>query len=105
MGSIRFAKGHGTENDFVIIPDPAGRLKLTEEEIRFICDRRAGIGADGVLRVVKSQYVADWDGEPDLWFMDYHNHDGSVAEMCGNGVRVFARYLIENGLADGPMIE
>ena len=102
--SIRFAKGHGTENDFVIIPDPDGELKLTDDEVRFICDRRAGIGADGILRVVKSQYVADWDGEPDLWFMDYRNHDGSVAEMCGNGVRVFARFLIDTGLADGSMI-
>lgn len=102
--SIRFAKGHGTENDFVILPDPTGELKLTDDEVRFICDRRAGIGADGILRVVRSQYVADWDGEADLWFMDYRNHDGSVAEMCGNGVRVFARFLIDTGLADGPMI-
>lgn len=102
--SISFAKGHGTENDFVIIPDPDGELKLTDAEVRFICDRQAGIGADGILRVVRSQYVADWDGEPDLWFMDYRNHDGSIAEMCGNGVRVFARFLIDNGLADGPMI-
>lgn len=103
-GAISFAKGHGTENDFVIIPDPDGKLRLTDAEVRFICDRRAGIGADGILRVVRSQYVADWDGEPDLWFMDYRNHDGSVAEMCGNGVRVFARFLIDNGLADGPVI-
>ncbi|GAB3925655.1 diaminopimelate epimerase [Microlunatus endophyticus] len=102
--SIGFAKGHGTENDFVIIADPEGELKLSDDDVAFICDRRAGIGADGVLRVVRSQYVPDWGGDQDLWFMDYRNHDGSTAEMCGNGVRVFARYLIENGLADGPMI-
>ncbi|WP_230208306.1 diaminopimelate epimerase [Microlunatus sp. Gsoil 973] len=108
MGStgraISFAKGHGTENDFVIIPDPEGALKLTDDDVAFICDRRAGIGADGVLRIVRSEYVPDWDGDPGLWFMDYRNHDGSVAEMCGNGVRVFARYLIENGLAEGRTI-
>ena len=103
--SIDFAKGHGTENDFVIIPDPQGLLKLSEEDVAFICDRRAGIGADGVLRVVRAEFEADWDGDPGLWFMDYRNHDGSVAEMCGNGVRVFARYLIENGLAEGPVID
>lgn len=105
MRSISFAKGHGTENDFVIIPDPDGAWKPTEEEVRFICDRRAGIGADGVLRVVRSEHVADWQGPPGLWFMDYRNHDGSIAQMCGNGVRVFARYLIDNGLADGPTID
>lgn len=105
MQPISFAKGHGTENDFVIIPDPDGVLELTEEQVRFICDRRAGIGADGVLRVVRSEYVTDWRGPSGLWFMDYRNHDGSIAEMCGNGVRVFARYLIDNGLAEGPMID
>jgi diaminopimelate epimerase len=104
MRSLSFAKGHGTENDFVIIPDPEGALKLTGDEIAWICDRRAGIGADGVLRVVRSQHVPDWDGAPDLWFMDYHNHDGSLAEMCGNGVRVFAHFLIKNGLAEPGMI-
>lgn len=105
MQPISFAKGHGTENDFVIIPDPEGALKLTEEEVRFICDRRAGIGADGVLRVVKSEHVADWQGPSGLWFMDYRNHDGSIAEMCGNGVRVFARYLLDNGLAEAPTVD
>jgi diaminopimelate epimerase len=102
--TIRFAKGHGTENDFVIIDDPDGALTLSAELVARICDRHAGIGADGILRVVKSQYVPDWDGEPDLWFMDYRNADGSIAEMCGNGVRVFARYLLDHGLVDGPMI-
>ena len=94
---MRFVKGHGTENDFVILPDPGGSLDLTPELVRAICDRRAGVGADGVLRVVRSKALGR-DGDPE-WFMDYRNADGSIAEMCGNGVRVFARYLVETGLA------
>jgi diaminopimelate epimerase len=104
VSSISFAKGHGTENDFVILPDPDGELLLYAEQVQAICDRRAGIGADGVLRVVRSQHVADWHGEDDLWFMDYHNADGSIAQMCGNGVRVFTKYLVDHGLADPPQV-
>ena len=85
-----FAKGHGTGNDFVILPDPDGRLTLTSALVATLCDRRFGIGGDGVLRVVR-------DGGD--WFMDYWNADGSLAEMCGNGVRVYARYLVDSGLA------
>jgi diaminopimelate epimerase len=93
-------KGHGTENDFVLLPDPDGSVHgdLGADLVRFLCDRHAGIGADGVLRVIegsKQPYVAD-GGE---WFMDYRNADGSIGEMCGNGIRVFARYLVEAGLA------
>ncbi|WP_367130858.1 diaminopimelate epimerase [Saccharothrix sp. HUAS TT1] len=88
---IEFLKGHGTENDFVVLPDPDGLLDLTEARVRALCDRQRGLGADGVLRVVRS------DVGP--WFMDYRNADGSIAEMCGNGVRVFVRYLVEAGLA------
>lgn len=99
---MRFLKGHGTENDFVILPDPDGELELPPSLVARICDRRAGVGADGVLRVVRAKLspeVADQAGEAE-WFMDYRNADGSVAEMCGNGVRVFARYLVEAGLAE-----
>lgn len=91
---MRFLKGHGTGNDFVVVPDHDDALGLTPELVRALCDRRFGIGADGVLRVVRS----DDDG----WFMDYRNSDGSLAEMCGNGARVFARYLAGQGL--GPKI-
>jgi diaminopimelate epimerase len=91
--SIPFVKGHGTENDFVLLPDTDDTLDLTPARVRALCDRRAGIGADGVLRVVR--------GADGMWFMDYRNADGSVAEMCGNGVRVFARYLLDQGLVDG----
>lgn len=98
---MRFVKGHGTENDFVVLPDPDGRLDLTEDAVRRICDRRAGLGADGILRVVPSALVADGApyAEQAHWFMDYRNADGSAAEMCGNGIRVFARYLVDRGLA------
>ncbi|MEU9021686.1 diaminopimelate epimerase [Actinomadura sp. NPDC048394] len=103
---MRFVKGHGTENDFVILPDPDGALDLTAEAVARLCDRRAGIGADGVLRVVRTKAMdLDGAGLDDAglgeaeWFMDYRNADGSIAEMCGNGTRVFARYLVDAGLA------
>jgi diaminopimelate epimerase len=92
-----FLKGHGTENDFVLLPDHDGTIHgdLGDDEmaarVRALCDRRAGIGGDGVLRVVR-----DGNG----WFMDYRNADGSLAEMCGNGIRVLARYLAEEGLVE-----
>jgi diaminopimelate epimerase len=93
---MRFVKGHGTENDFVVLPDPDGELDLAPGLVAALCDRRAGIGADGVLRVVRAKAVGR-PGEAE-WFMDYRNADGGVAEMCGNGVRVFARYLVDYGL-------
>jgi diaminopimelate epimerase len=99
---MRFLKGHGTENDFVILPDPDGEIDVSAALVAKICERRAGIGADGVLRVVRTKQcheVAEQASAAE-WFMDYRNADGSMAEMCGNGVRVFARYLIDAGLAD-----
>jgi diaminopimelate epimerase len=107
MGTDTFSwlKGHGTENDFVVLPDPDGSVhgELDAGLVRFLCDRHAGIGADGVLRVIegsKQSYVED-GGD---WFMDYRNADGSIAEMCGNGIRVFARYLADQGLTgDKPV--
>ena len=99
---LRFLKGHGTENDFVVLPDLDGRLELTADLVRRLCDRRAGIGGDGVLRVVPTALDADarqWADQAQ-WFMDYRNADGSVAEMCGNGVRVYARFLVREGLVD-----
>jgi diaminopimelate epimerase len=100
MDRLRVVKGHGTENDFVIVPDFDAALELTPELVRALCDRHAGIGADGVLRVVRSENapesVAISDEAP--YFMDYRNADGSAAEMCGNGVRVFVRYLQAVGI-------
>jgi diaminopimelate epimerase len=96
MGGIDFLKGHGTQNDFVLLPDPSGRLDLTAERVAALCDRRRGLGADGVLRAVRSEAIDQTSGGD--WFMDYRNADGSLAEMCGNGVRVFVRYLVDAGL-------
>ena len=126
---MRFAKGHGTENDFVILVDPDGGQGLSPGLAARLCDRRSGIGADGVLRAVRTTALT---GEAEIpgtgtntaetgsgsiaagngsssgpraapeWFMDYRNSDGSPAEMCGNGLRVFARYLAGRGLATGP---
>jgi diaminopimelate epimerase len=105
MATLHFTKGQGTGNDFVLYSDPDGRLPLTPQQIAAICDRHFGIGADGVIRAVRSTHLpegaealAEDDGAE--WFMDYYNADGSVAEMCGNGIRVYVRYLLESGLAE-----
>ncbi|GII86482.1 diaminopimelate epimerase [Sphaerisporangium siamense] len=106
---MRFVKGHGTENDFVILPDLDAGLDLHASLVARLCDRRAGIGADGILRVVPAKLspeageILDREGAPRggaEWFMDYRNADGGLAEMCGNGTRVFARYLVDSGLAE-----
>jgi diaminopimelate epimerase len=96
---IAFLKGHGTENDFVIVPDPENVIDLPPAAVAALCDRRAGIGGDGLLHVVRSAAhpeAGEMAAEAE-WFMDYRNGDGSIAEMCGNGVRVFARYLQRAG--------
>ena len=103
---MRFAKGHGTENDFVILPDPDDLFGLSATLAARLCDRHAGLGADGVLRVVRTAALGTADSaelfDSAEWFMDYRNADGSVAEMCGNGLRVFARFLLDHGMAEGP---
>ena len=103
MPELHFTKGHGTGNDFVLFADPDGDIDLTPEQIASICDRHFGVGADGVIRAVRSRSLPDGaaalaEDEAAEWFMDYHNSDGSLSEMCGNGIRVYARFLIENGL-------
>ncbi|MFE2060043.1 diaminopimelate epimerase [Streptomyces sp. NPDC059446] len=103
---ISFLKGHGTENDFVIVPDPDNALDLPASVVARLCDRRAGIGGDGLLHVVRSAAHPEARGmaEQAEWFMDYRNADGSIAEMCGNGVRVFAHHLRRAGLvAEGDL--
>lgn len=102
-----FAKGHGTGNDFVILPDPDGLLPLTSTLVAALCDRRRGIGADGVLRVVRTSAHPDAAslGDAAEWFMDYWNSDGSLAEICVNGVRVYSRYLVESGLVAAGQTE
>ena len=104
--SLEFTKGHGTGNDFVLVLDKFGQLDLSEAEIRKMCDRNFGIGADGliIVRPTKGSEVENLLSEEPAasWFMDYRNRDGSKAEMCGNGIRVFARYLLEHSLAEIP---
>ncbi|WP_136587942.1 diaminopimelate epimerase [Microbacterium hydrothermale] len=102
MSSLAFTKGHGTGNDFVVVADPDGELDLSDAQVAALCDRHFGIGADGLLRVVRSAAIregAEAAASGAEWFMDYRNADGSAAEMCGNGTRVFARYLTDTGLA------
>ena len=104
MSKILFTKGHGTGNDFVLVLDAEGALSLSKPQIAKICNRHFGVGADGLIRVVKSSALPEGKAilaeEPNaVWFMDYYNADGSTAEMCGNGIRVFARYLLDRGLA------
>ena len=112
MAELAFTKGHGTGNDFVLYLDPHGDQPLTADQIAKICDRHFGVGADGVIRVIRSEALQPGrellaEAPEAIWFMDYYNADGSIAEMCGNGTRVFARYLTEKGLvelADGETL-
>jgi diaminopimelate epimerase len=100
LNEVAFVKGHGTGNDFVVIPDVDGHLDLTAEQVRWLCDRHMGVGGNGVLRVVRTEHVpqvAEFAAVAEF-FMDYRNADGSLAEMCGNGARVFVRYLEATGL-------
>jgi len=101
--TLNFTKGHGTGNDFVLFSDPDGQIDLTPAQIRHLCDRHFGVGADGVIRAVRSRAIDEGAAilaeEPAAeWFMDYWNADGTPAEMCGNGIRVYVHYLISEGL-------
>ncbi len=102
---IAFTKGHGTGNDFVLYSDPDGDLELDATRLAALADRHFGIGGDGVIRAVRSASLPEGAAalaeDPDAeWFMDYHNADGSPAEMCGNGIRVYGAYLLAEGLLD-----
>lgn len=100
LSTLPFIKAHGTQNDFVVLIDVDDQLEdlgvLTPGLVAKLCDRRSGIGGDGFLRVVR----ANSDNPPgqQRWFMDYRNADGSIAEMCGNGIRVFAHVLASTEL-------
>ena len=102
--TLHFTKGHGTGNDFVLFSDPDGEIDLSPRQLATIADRHFGVGGDGVIRAVHSSKLAAGaaalaEDESAEWFMDYHNADGSPSEMCGNGIRVYAKFLVENGLA------
>lgn len=103
MSRIRFTKGHGTGNDFVLIADPDARLDLTAADFAGLADRRTGVGADGVIRAVRAASLDEVRAGEAVaagaeWFMDYRNSDGSLSEMCGNGIRVFGEFLVAEGL-------
>lgn len=103
MKSVRFTKGHGTGNDFILVENFDNQLNLGEAQIAWLCDRHFGVGADGLILVTRTESAPEvahlLQEEPNAeWFMDYRNADGSKAEMCGNGARVFARYLVDKQL-------
>lgn len=103
--TLTVTKAHGTGNDFVCVVDSNGTVPLGSDDVRFLCDRHTGVGADGVLRAVPTALEPQWahllgEDADAVWFMDYRNQDGSIAEMCGNGVRVFVDFLITQGLID-----
>jgi diaminopimelate epimerase len=89
---IEFQKMHGAKNDFVIFDDMKNSVSLSAAIVAHICNRREGVGADGLI-VARPSEQADF-------FMDYMNADGSLAEMCGNGIRCLAKYVFEKGLTD-----
>src|SRR4029453_422223 len=102
LGGVRFSKGHGTGNDFVLIADPDDQHTITPDQVAALCDRHRGIGGDGLIRAVPSRFLPEGrqllESDPAAeWFMDYRNGDGSLSEMCGNGVRVFVHFLIAEG--------
>lgn len=107
--AFAWLKGHGTENDFVLLPDADGSVHgtLAPAFVAALCHRRRGVGADGVLRVIRTELLrtveASAAASESEWFMDYRNADGSVSEMCGNGIRVFAKHLLDEGLATSPV--
>jgi diaminopimelate epimerase len=107
LSGLRFSKGHGTGNDFVLVADPEGTQAMGADHAATLCDRHRGIGADGLIRAVPSRFLPEGRellaAAPDAeWFMDYRNADGSLSEMCGNGVRVFVHFLRTEGLIDLP---
>lgn len=105
LSGLAYTKGHGTGNDFVLVLDPDGQNELSPDHVQALCDRHLGVGADGLIRVVPSAHLIEGrdlltEHPEATWFMDYRNADGSVSQMCGNGVRVFAHYLLTRGLVE-----
>ena len=108
----RVTKTHATGNDFVVYLDKSGKFEPTADEVRFLCDRHFGIGGDGLIRLTRPDFVSDLSDDQlsDVlaggakWFMDYRNADGSLAEMCGNGIRCVGKYAYDHGIVDKPQI-
>lgn len=108
VGPLEYAKGHGTGNDFVMVADPEDLQQISAEQVAAICNRHTGVGGDGLIRAVPSKYLPEGreilETQPMAeWFMDYRNADGSLSEMCGNGVRVFVHFLVSEKLVDLPL--
>lgn len=112
LSGLAFTKGHGTGNDFILVADPDNTLDVLPEQVAAACDRHLGVGADGFIRAIRSATLAEGrallaESADAEWFMDYRNGDGSISEMCGNGVRVFVHFLISRGfvtLDDGEAL-
>ena len=95
---LEFTKMHGLGNDFIVIDDRDSELDFDPDAIQWLCDRHFGVGADGLI-LVRPATVQGAD-----FFMAYFNADGTSAEMCGNGIRCFAKYLVDNGLVAGDRL-
>jgi diaminopimelate epimerase len=87
---IQFSKYQGTGNDFIIIDNRAGNIILSNGQIAFLCDRRFGVGADGLMLLGTAN---DYD-----FAMDYYNADGTKGTMCGNGGRCLVQYANDHGI-------
>ena len=100
MSQVRFTKVYSADNDFLIVPDPDDTFRLDADRAESLCDRDTGVGADGIIRVAPTAGVAGHEAHAAIapWFMDYRNADGSLGAACSNGLRVFARYLVDNAL-------
>ncbi|HZN42853.1 MAG TPA: diaminopimelate epimerase, partial [Actinomycetota bacterium] len=97
MNELRVWKYQATGNDFVMTFDPDDERPLSADEVEALCDRRFGVGADGAIRIGR--------GSDDRPFMDYRNADGSIAEMCGNGLRCVALLLRDLGVEEATAFE
>jgi diaminopimelate epimerase len=107
---MRFSKYHGTKNDFILLGDPDAEERLTADLIVAACDRRAGVGADGLIRVTSGPAasaagLAGPEAASADFFMDHYNADGRTAEMCGNGIRCLAKFAFDRGLTRSRELE
>jgi diaminopimelate epimerase len=96
---MRLTKHHGLGNDFLVLLDDDGSHPIDAEVARALCDRRTGVGADGLIRATPLDLADDA-----VAAMDLRNADGSPAETSGNGIRCLGQALILAGWADGPTV-
>ncbi|HUQ38702.1 MAG TPA: diaminopimelate epimerase [Acidimicrobiales bacterium] len=98
MAVLSLTKHHGLGNDFLVLLDLAGAAPVGADLARALCDRRTGIGADGIIRVTPGAAGADVT-------MELRNADGSEAEMSGNGIRCLAQAALDAGLVGGARVD